>query len=333
VDKVEISQKAENFIWAQEVGSEAYYDRTELHFDWPGLGSGPTIAGFYDLGYVTRTELVDDWTGILSDNTIMLLINGIGLTGERAHMFVSAHHSEVTITYQQALTEFRANEMPKWETKMRKSLPNFDLLSPDCAGALVSLGFNRGTGGFHSTLPRYAEMANIHDLMAQGKWALIPEQIAKMARLWPNTVDLRRRRALEAQLFAGGVADCKPLVVSPQPSGPGTMPGNQTEQPAHPAPAPPEEPSVSTPAGSTPGVLDEIEAALQAAENELPQLLSVLSIFIPGLKALTPFLGLLPVAIEAVDAINKATGMGQHAAIAGVVQTLTPGQPGAAALN
>lgn len=206
-----ISPKSESFLVAQEDGSQAYYDRTEHNWDWPGGVSGPTAGVGYDCGYVTVAECTQDWLGIVDDHTLHGLIKGVGLRARTAHDFVQRNRTAITITWAQALAEFKERELPKWEKRMRMVLPNWDLLSPDCAGALLSLGYNRGTEGFESSLPRFREMRQIHSFMVAGQWALIPGAIVSMARLWPNVNDLRRRRKLEADMFAGGVADCKPL--------------------------------------------------------------------------------------------------------------------------
>jgi len=321
---VEISNMSIDMIVGFEVSSPSYYQDNYTHFDWPGEASGPTVGIGYDLGYVTLGECRADWSPWVTPTEVAILISAIGLTGERAHQWVQDHRDEVTISYPQAVHEFIREEVPKWEARCRAALENFDLLSPDSAGALVSLAYNRGVGGFHSSLPRYAEMRKITDLMAAAQYALIPTEIAAMARLWPNETGLQVRRRQEAALFAKGVKDCK-------------QPGSVVVATAPPPPAPPakpqERPVTVTPVTTHPDVVAEIEAALEAAENELPQLLSVLSIFIPGLNALRPFLSLLPVAIEAVKTIHTIEGQGTQSAVASVVQTLTPGQPGAPSLN
>jgi len=204
-----ISPKAVQFIIAQEDGDQAYYDRTEAHFDWPGGASGPTVGVGYDLGYVKPMECSIDWTGIVDDATVKSLILAIGMTGENAHVYVQQHRADVTITWAQAVQEFTDRELPKWEARTAQALPNYDLLSPDCAGALVSLAYNRGAAGFNSTLPRFREMLGIRDAMTGKNWVAIPGLIRSMARLWPNVADLRRRRALEADLFAGGIPQCQ----------------------------------------------------------------------------------------------------------------------------
>lgn len=210
-------QEAISFLVAQEDGDQSYYDRTEEHWDWPGGASGPTAGVGYDCGYVTQQECTNDWKGIVDDETLANMLRGVGLTSTRAHIFVNNNRKAITVTWAQALAEFTQREIPKWDARCRLSLPNWDLLSGLCAGALLSLSYNRGTEGYHSGLPRFREMAEIHRLMVKGQWPLITVQIAQMARLWPNVADLRRRRALEAQMFASGVPGCKPLNPPPTP--------------------------------------------------------------------------------------------------------------------
>ena len=204
-----ISPKLVSFIVAQETGGQAYYEETsEEHFDWPGGASGPTVAGGYDLGYVKVTECVDDWTGIIDPEAIHTMVEGIGLTGEAAHRFCQEHRGEVTIAWEQAMEEFTVREVPKWENRVRQVLQNYDNLpSDDCRGVLVSLSYNRGTGGYHSTLPRYREMVQICFAMENKTFNMIPALISSMARLWPNVSGLRQRRILEARLFAGGLQE------------------------------------------------------------------------------------------------------------------------------
>jgi hypothetical protein len=203
-----ISPKLVSFIVAQEDGDEAYYDKTEEHFDWPGGASGPTVGVGYDLGYCTSAECRSDWAGIVDQQMIDAMVDGVQRTGEIAHAWVQEHRSEVTITWAQALQEFTLREIPKWENRVRLALPNYDdLPSDDCRGVLVSLSYNRGTGGYNSTLPRFTEMRNIRVAMEQKQYNLIPALISSMVRLWPNVYDLRHRRILESRLFAEGLQE------------------------------------------------------------------------------------------------------------------------------
>lgn len=200
-----------SFLIGQEDGDQAYYQRTEEHWDWPEGSSGPTIGVGYDCGYVTKDECTADWKGIVDDTTLANILRGVGLTGTRAHVFVMQSRLDVTITWAMAVQEFITREIPKWDTRCARALPNWDLLGGLSASALLSLTYNRGEGGYQSTLPRFKEMREIHLYMLRGQWNFIPAAIAAQARLWPNVADLRRRRALEAQLFAKGLSECSPL--------------------------------------------------------------------------------------------------------------------------
>lgn len=200
-----ISQKSIDFLVMKEDGSKAYYEKTEEHWDWPGGQSGPTVGAGYDCGYVSLAECRADWTGIVDDATLANILKGVGYTGSRAHFFVNTQHDAVTVTWAQAMREFTEREIPKWEMRCEAALPNFTLLPPDSAGALLSVTYNRGTGGFHSHLPRYREMVTIAQLMAAKDFGKIPAQIASMARLWREGSDLWQRRHDEAKLFQEGL--------------------------------------------------------------------------------------------------------------------------------
>lgn len=128
-----------------------------------------------------------------------------GKRGQAAHAFVQQRGNSVTITWDQAMAEFMQRELPKWEELNRKALPNYDKLSGDCAGALDSLSYNRGVGGYTLAGDRYIEMRNIRLHMAQMNYRAIPGEILAMRRLWPVGGDLWRRREHEAALFAEGL--------------------------------------------------------------------------------------------------------------------------------
>lgn len=78
--------------------------------------------------------------------------------------------------------------------------------------------------------------------------------------------------------------------------------------------------------------LTQVEEGLQNAEKMLPMLTPLL-MMIPGFGAIVPFLQLIPVIIEGVKTIQKATGVSQSNAITQVRMHLTPGMPNAAALT
>ena len=201
-----ISEDAFNLIVTEEDSDEAYYTRHYQHFDWPQGASGPTIGIGYDCGYVTAGEARTDWAGIADDATIGAIVAACGIKGEAAGAWVRAHGASVTITWDQAIAEFRDREVPKWIDRVCAALTNLDKLSPDSLGALVSLAYNRGCS-FDLPGPRYAEMRAIKALMASSDFAKIPAEFLSMQRLWPRGGDLWKRRAHEAALFQKGLSE------------------------------------------------------------------------------------------------------------------------------
>lgn len=193
------------FIENEEDGSRAYYVKHYQHFEWPLGASGPTIGVGYDCGYVTVKEVIADWSGIIPDETVNVICRAVGLRGEAAEIFVHAHGASVTITWDQAVAEFKLREVPKWLARCKSVLPNFEALPPLCQGAILSLTYNRGAGGYENPGARNAEMRAIRADMIEKKFNNIPMQIISMRRLWPRGGDLWNRRMHEAALFQKGL--------------------------------------------------------------------------------------------------------------------------------
>ena len=78
--------------------------------------------------------------------------------------------------------------------------------------------------------------------------------------------------------------------------------------------------------------MTQIESGLSKAEEAMPMLSGIL-MMIPGAQAIVPFLQLIPVLIEAVQTIMKATGSSQTGAITAVRSHLTQGMPNSPALS
>ena len=208
---IHASQPGIDLIVTEEDSGQLYYTRHYTHFDWPEGASGPTVGIGYDCGYSTADEIRAAWTGIISEAMVDALVKAAGLKGQVAAWFVRQHYGEVTITWDQAMAEFENRELPKWEALCRKALVNYDLLPGDCAGAIDSLAYNRGVGGFHAAGDRYREMRAIADHMSAKQFNRIPGEYLSMRRLWPEGGDLWRRREHEAALFTRGLAAMAPV--------------------------------------------------------------------------------------------------------------------------
>lgn len=200
-----ISDDAISLIITEEDGNEGYYQKHYRHWEWPGGASGPTCGIGYDCGYVTTGEARVDWDGIVNQDTIEAIVRACGLRGELAEAFVRNHKYDVNIAWSEAIVEFRTREIPKWIMRVQKDLPNCELLSQSCLGAIVSLSYNRGCS-FDLPGPRFAEMRSIKSHMQTHAFDRIPGDILSMRRLWRPGSDLWRRRGHEADLFKKGLA-------------------------------------------------------------------------------------------------------------------------------
>jgi GH24 family phage-related lysozyme (muramidase) len=200
------SLDAINLIVTREETSKEYYATHYMNFEWPKRASGPTVGIGYDCGYVTAGEICAEWTDFIPNPMVSALMKAAGLKGQDARRFVERYGKSVTITWDQALAQFMGRQLPKWESRIIKALPNALMLAGDCFGALTSIGFNRGTGGFCDPGPRWSEMRHIKAHMIAREFDKIPDEILAMRRLWPDPKDgLYTRRTAEAELFKRGL--------------------------------------------------------------------------------------------------------------------------------
>jgi GH24 family phage-related lysozyme (muramidase) len=217
-----ISRRATDLIVAYETGGKDYYER---HFRsrpvWPKASSGITIGCGYDLGYVSPRAFEADWAELLRTLTAAqraALTSCIGFHSgkhsEAQMRALLAKVQEMKVPWETALSVFSQRTLPLYIFKTAAALPNTEKLSDDSFGALVSLTFNRGASYSRARnwakdrLDRYREMRAIKSLMAQEKFAGIPDQIRAMVRIWTGTaieLGMRRRRMDEAKLFADGL--------------------------------------------------------------------------------------------------------------------------------
>lgn len=204
-----IAQEAIDLIVAEEVASRAVYERKYIHPEWPGGQSGVTIGIGYDIGAGVRSidQLRGDWKGLLSDGDIIALSRAIGVTGAAARSLAN-NLVAVTVSWDVAMQVFEKTDIPRWYETCKKVLPNFEKLSKECKGALLSLAYNRGASFNDQTgNERYKEMRNIRTHMVTENYAAIPNEFRAMKRLWvgKGLDGLLARRDREADLFQRGL--------------------------------------------------------------------------------------------------------------------------------
>lgn len=205
---ISISEKAISFIVNEEVGSPAIYARRYTRPEWPRGASGITVGIGYDLGYRTKAEIQADWEGVLPQSIIEAMQDYVGLRGEQAHAYLAQARTRIEVPLEAAMQVFRERNLPYWIGLVRKALPNFDLLHGDCKGALVSLAYNRGAGGYalsrDNSQGSFREMIAIRGHMIRKEFDKIPNELRSMKRLW-KMKGLLLRRDKEAKMFEEGL--------------------------------------------------------------------------------------------------------------------------------
>jgi hypothetical protein len=193
------SAAARDMIVFFEVSSKEYYMKKYQRPEWPGVKSGITIGIGYDVGYATKKQLWDDWRGVIPDSMIRTLEMACGIAGPRAGQIVGAYQS-VIVPWDAAIKVFDKTVLPRWEAKIA-ALKGSEKLNPNQFGALVSLAYNRGAGGFSTLGERYREMNAIKADLIRGDLSKISKHILSMKRLWPTVPGLLKRREQEAAMF------------------------------------------------------------------------------------------------------------------------------------
>jgi GH24 family phage-related lysozyme (muramidase) len=220
-----ISQAAIDLIVGEEVSGKNTYEKRYRHPVWPGGSSGVTIGIGYDVGAGVndKAQLWSDWRGRIPDHMIAALEPAIGVTGERARALAARLRDKVDVPWDAAISVFERVDVPRWYLRCARALPNFDELSPDCKGALVSLAYNRGASFGKQRDPgdsqdRYREMRAIRQHMTERRFERIPGECRSMKRLWRDKgLDgLLARRDREASMFEAGLK--QPAVPAPTPA-------------------------------------------------------------------------------------------------------------------
>lgn len=191
-----IPQEIVDFIWQEETGGFAYYQKHTRHLIWPKGFSGVSASGFYDAGYYSRTVILSDWQKLRND-WLIRFANTAGITGSRAGALIPALR-DITVEWELGREVFDNVFIPQFYELTKRTYPGFEELDPIAQGILVGIVSNRGSS---LAGPRRIEMRNIKDLVPKKDYKGMAREVRKMKRLWENTGQngLLKRREKEAQ--------------------------------------------------------------------------------------------------------------------------------------
>lgn len=168
---------------------------------WPGDQSGITIGRGYDLAHETHFER--DWSEHLPAGQIERLKTALGKSGSAAKA-IAPRFADIRISQPAADAVFLTRTLPQEIAKTRMAFPGYDDLPPLCAGALVSLVYNRGASVAGD---RRREILHIRDFVQTKQFAKVPAEFRSMKRLWvgQGLDGLLRRREDEARMWERGI--------------------------------------------------------------------------------------------------------------------------------
>ncbi len=204
-----ISRAVFDFMIEKEVTNR---ERYEAYAQAPhyGGGRGGVLIGFgYNVGTVSREDLWDSWGGYLGDAQLNRLERAIGVNasteGRAAVEQLVSELSDIVVPWDAALAVYETKTLPAFLAQVQWAVPNTEQLHPHSLGALISLAYNRGSGGFRLDGDRYREMRAIRGHMESGAFTSVPAEFRSMKRLYTNE-RLKQRREDEAVFFERGLA-------------------------------------------------------------------------------------------------------------------------------
>ena len=181
-------------------GDIAWVRGWEGHFGrpyWPGGASGLTLDPGVDLGYIDPTLVYELYIDVLSVETIEMLLEYQGLTGEAARSVMYFDKvKQVRISEEQATSVFPFVAGPYWEDIVSR-FPGLKEAPGAVQTAFLSLSINRG--------PYNSDLHLLSGPLEQKDWSAIANRIDGMQ----NNHSLRgvtKRRDAEAELVEEAAA-------------------------------------------------------------------------------------------------------------------------------
>jgi len=184
--------------WSPQAGFDVYNRkyRKPIVPDPVNTSSGVTIGIGYDCGQYSANKIKLDWQSVLPLNMVNALTSVAGLKKQQAvKQLPSVKNVDVPI--ESALQVFYNTTIFEFARKAAAIYPDLFKLDPVEQSVIVGLVYNRGAS---LDGDRRREMKGLVAAIKNDDEKGIADLIRSMARLWPDTPGLRRRRLAEAAL-------------------------------------------------------------------------------------------------------------------------------------
>jgi len=184
--------------WSPAAGFAVYNKkfRKPVVPDPANTNSGVTIGIGYDCGQYSANKIKLDWQSVLPLHMVNALTTIAGLTKQQAVNSL-ASLSNVDVPIESALQVFYNTTIFEFAKKAATIYPDLFNLNPVEQAVIIGLVYNRGAS---LNGDRRREMKQLIAAIKDGDDVVIADLISSMARLWPDTPGLRRRRLAEAAL-------------------------------------------------------------------------------------------------------------------------------------
>lgn len=185
--------------WSPQAGFDVYNRkyRKPIVPDPVNTNSGVTIGIGYDCGQYSANKIKSDWQSVLPLHMVNALTSVAGLKKQQAVKQLQ-FLKIVDVPIEAALQVFYNTTIFEFAKKAVAIYPDLFKLNPVEQSVITGLVYNRGAS---LDGDRRREMRGLVAAIKNNDEKGIADLIRSMARLWPDTPGLRRRRLAEAALI------------------------------------------------------------------------------------------------------------------------------------
>lgn len=185
--------------WSPATGFAVYNKkyRKPVVPDPVNTNSGVTIGIGYDCGQYSANKIKLDWQSVLPLHMVNALATVAGLKKQQAVKSLPSL-SNVDVPIESALQVFYNTTIFDFAKKAAAIYPDLFKLNPIEQSVITGLVYNRGAS---LDGDRRREMKELVAAIKNDDDKVIADLIRSMARLWPDTPGLKRRRLAEAELI------------------------------------------------------------------------------------------------------------------------------------